>query len=272
MPENLESIKKAALVTGCLLGVALLRGQTGSHQVERTFVSAHGSVTAGVAAQPSALGHDRPPIYSLGAISNGLFVPFRDLPPSRYFAEYHGTAWFEDVQPRWVDDRFLIFENKYGLAIADVQNRRILVDHVFTAYEKSPVDDKWAAIRLRATGRHQPRLSDDFQDTVLMIDPHNVANQVENATEANFVGQMAAVNPGGIVLAKPQWAPDGSAFAVLTWNRGTVEAVRYDANLNETGRTAVNLQVDRESALSLSLNMNLAQAAKSILSNPTIFH
>jgi len=166
----------------------------------------------------------------------------------------------------------LFSKNPSGLAIADVQNRRLLVDHVFTAYGKSPVADKWAAIRLRATGRHQPRFSNDFQDTVLVIDPYDVANRIANATEENFVGQMKAVNPGGIVLAKPQWAADGSAFAVLTWNRGAVQAVRYDANLNETGRTAVNFQVDRESALSLSLNTDLAQAAKSILSNPTIFH
>jgi hypothetical protein len=83
---------------------------------------------------------------------------------------------------------------------------------------------------------------------------------------------MKAANPGGIVLAKPQWASDGSAFAVLTWNLGIVEAVRYDANLNQTGRTAVKFKVDPESALSLSLDPTLAQAAKSILSDPTIFH
>jgi hypothetical protein len=58
----------------------------------------------------------------------------------------------------------------------------------------------------------------------------------------------------------------------LTWNRGVVEAVRYDTNLNETGRTAVTLQVNRESALSLSLDTNVARAAESILSKPTIFH
>jgi len=158
------------------------------------------------------------------------------------------------------------------VAIADVQNRRLLVDHVFTAYEKSAVADKWAAIRFRATDRYQPELSDDFQDTVLMIDPYDVANRIGAATEANSVGQMRAVNPGGIVLAKPEWAPDGSGFAVLIRNRGTVEAVRYDANLNETARTAVNLQVDRESALSLSLSTDLAHTAKSILSDPTTFH
>jgi hypothetical protein len=264
-------MKMTVLVAGCLLAAGL-DSQTDGYEVERRFVSPDGSVTAGVAAQASAPSRDRPPIYSLGAISNGSFVPLQRLPPSVYFAEYHGTAWFQDIQPHWIDQRFLIFEDKSGIAIADVRNGRMLVDHVFTAYAKNPVDEKWAAIRLRATGRQQPRLSDDFQDTVLMIDPHAVANQIGNATEANFVGQMAAVNPGGIVLAKPQWASDGSAFAVLTWNRWAVEAVRYDANLNETGRTAVNLPVDRESALSLSLNVDLALAAKSILSDPTIFH
>ncbi len=264
-------MKKSALIAGCLCAVAMLHGQTGKG-VKRTFVSPNGLITAGVLAESSALGLGHPPIFSLGAITNGSFVPLAPLPLSPYFAEYHGTAWFEDVQPRWIDNRFLIFQDPSGLAIADVQDRRLLVDHVFTACEKSPADDKWAAIRLRAIGRRQPRLADDFQDAVLIIDPRAVANQIGNATEANFVGQLKAVNPGGIVLAKPQWAPDGSTFAVLTWNRGGVEAVRYDTNLHETGRTAVNLQVDRESALSLSLNTDVARAAKSILSNPTIFH
>jgi Tol biopolymer transport system component len=79
-----------------------------------------------------------------------------------------------------------------------------------------------------------------------MINPYDVANRIGNATEDDFFGQMKAVNPGGIVLAKPEWSPDGSRFAALTWNGGKVEAVRYDTNLDETGRAAVNLQVDRE--------------------------
>jgi len=98
--------------------------------------------------------------------------------------------WFQDVQPRWIDDRFVIFEDRYGVAIADVQNRRMLVNHVFTAYEKSPVADEWAAIRFRATDRHQESLDANFQDTVLVIDPNAVANRISNATEENFVGQM----------------------------------------------------------------------------------
>jgi hypothetical protein len=265
-------MKKAALVAGCLLITAVLHGETGSYEVKQTFLSPNGSLTTVVAAEASALGRGHPPIYSLGALSNGSFLPFRDLPPSRYFPEYHGTSWFHGIEPRWIDDRFLIFEDKAGVAIADVQNGLMLVNHVFMAYEKSPVADKWAAIRLRGTGRHQESLDANFQDTVLIIDPNDVANQIGNATEENFVGQMVAVNPGGIVLAKPQWAPDGSAFAVLTWKQGIVAAVRYDTTLRETARSTVKIQINRDAALSTGLNEDLAPVAARILSDPSTFH
>jgi hypothetical protein len=121
----------------------------------------------------------------------------------------------------------------------------MLADHVYMAYEKSALADKWAAIRLRGTGRHQESLDANFQDTVLVIDPYGVAKRIANATEENFVGQMVAVNPGGIVLAKPQWAPDGSAFAVLTWKQGIVAAVRYDTTLRETARSTVKKSCQR---------------------------
>lgn len=265
-------MKKQALVAGWLLGLPLVQGQTGSYQIEQTFLSPDGSVTATVAAQPSALGRGNPPIYSLGAVSNDSFVPFTELPPSRIFREYHGTSWFHGFEPRWVDNRFLIFEDESGLAIADVQNGRMLVNHVFMAYEKSPVTDKWVAIRRRNTGRHQESLDADFEDTALVIDSYDVANRIGNATEDNFVGQMKAVSPGGIVLAKPQWAPDGSAFAVLTWKQGIVAAVRYDTTLRETARSTVEIQIDPDSALSTGLNEDLAPVAARILSDPTIFH
>jgi hypothetical protein len=273
VPEASQSMKIKTAVLSVVCGIAAFtNAQAGDYRIEHMFVSSSGTASAALAAEDSNVRVGHPPIYSLGTSSDGFFTPFVELPDPIYRQECHGTSWFHGLQPRWIDDRFLVFEDKSGIAIADVQNRRLLVDHVFTAYEKSPVADKWVAIRFRATDRHQPELSDDFQDTVLMIDPYEVANRIGAATEANFVGQMRAVNPGGIVLAKPEWAPDGSTFAVLIWNRGTVEAVRYDTNLNETGRTRVDLQVDRESALSLSLNAKLAQTAKNILSDPTIFH
>jgi hypothetical protein len=267
-------LKSFASVTHCLIGAFAiviapwLHGQTVEYRVTRILVSPSGAGAAAVAVHNTQYG----PIFSVGSMTGGSFQPFVDLPRPVYQREYHGSDWFQTMPERWINDRVVVFEDRFGIAIADVEHRRMLVDHVFEAYEKSPVTDKWVAIRLRATGRHQESLDANFQDTVLVIDPYDVANRIANATEENFVGQMKAVNSGGIVLAKPEWAPDGSAFAVLIWNRGAVEAVRYDANLNETGRTAVNLQVDRESALSLSLNTSVAQAAKSILSDPATFH
>src|SRR5437762_6877279 len=264
-------MNKAALFAGCLWTVTMLNGQTGTYEIKRTSVSPDGSVTAAVAAQPSTLGRDRPPIHSLGAISNGAFVPFRDLPASRYFAEYHGRAWFEDVQPRWIDDRFLIFEDEAGVAIADVRNQRMLVDHVFMAYVESPTAHEWAAIRFRPTARMQEQLTDDFQDTLLLIDPRYAATHIREASESNFVGHLQAVQPGGVILAKPTWASDGSSVAVLTWKQRTVAAVRYDTNLRETARSPVELKVDRESALSTGLNKDFAAVAARILSDPTTF-
>ena len=189
-------MKAAALVAGCLLNTAVLHGQTASYEVKRTFLSPDSSATASVATQTSIARRDLPPLHSLGAISNGSFVLFTELPPSQIFREYHGRAWFEDVQPRWVDNRFLVFEDEFGLAIADVQNRRMLVNHVFMAYEKSPRGDRWAAIRRRNTARHQENLDDYFEDTVFVIDPYDVANRIANATEDNFVAQMKGVHPG----------------------------------------------------------------------------
>lgn len=43
------------------------------------------------------------------------------------------------------------------------------------------------------------------------------------------------------------------------------------ANLNETGRAPANIQVDRDTALSLSFKPELAQTVKNILSGPTTF-
>jgi hypothetical protein len=271
MSKAFETMKKLALAAGCLVSLAMVNGETGEHEITQTFTSPAGSITAAIAAQASPLGDSYPRIYSVGAISNSSFVPFAKLPQSLYRREYHGTAWFQDIRPRWIDDSFLIFEDEFGIAIADVQNRVILVNHAFTAYEKSPIADRWAAIRFRPMARDQELLSDDFQDTLLGIDPYQVAQRIANATEENFVGQMTSVNPGGIVLAKPQWSADGSTFAVLTWKSGKVEAVQYDTNLKETGRTTVDLYVDREVALSPALNAELEQTAEKILSDPTIF-
>jgi hypothetical protein len=147
----------------------------------------------------------------------------------------------------------------------------MLLDHVFMGYAKSPTSDEWAAIRFRPTARMQEQLDEDFQDTLLLIDAQSAAIRLRDVTETNFVGHLKAVQPGGVILAKPVWSDDGLAFAVLTWKQGTVGAVRYDTTLREAIRTIVDLIVDRESALSTGLNKDLAHAAAKILSDPRTF-
>jgi len=147
----------------------------------------------------------------------------------------------------------------------------MLLDHVFEAYAKSPVSDQWAAIRFRPTTRMQEQLDEDFQDTLLLIDPQHVAIHLRDVSEANFVAHLKAVQPGGVMLAKPVWSDDGSAVAVLTWKQGTVAAVRYDRSLREIARAIVELRVDRQSALSTGLNEDLAPIAARILADPRTF-
>jgi hypothetical protein len=267
MSQNPDPVKYLTVIVLLVVIGAWLQGQTVTYRIERTLTSPSGSATAFVAAQDTKYGQ----IFSLGGTKNGVFQPFTQLPNPVYRREYHGSDWFQTMPEHWLDDRFLVFEDAYGLVIADVQNEQMLVDHVFTGYAKSPTANEWAAIRFRPTTRTQEQLTGDFQDTLLLIDPKDAAAHIREVSDSNFVGQLKAVKPGGVLLAPPEWSPDGSAFGVLTWKQGAVEAVRYDANLNEIARVPVNIQVDHDTALSLSFKPELAQRAKKILSDPTIF-
>ncbi len=260
-------MKHTLLAISELAVVLALSGQTLDYRITRTLTSPSGAVPAAVAAHDTQYG----PIFSLGSLTSGGFQPFAELPHPVYWREYHGSDWFNTMPEHWIDDRFLIFADEYGLAIADVSNRQMLLDHVFMAYAKSPVADEWAAIRFRPTARMQEQLADDFQDTLLLIDPTYAATHVHEVSESNFVGQLRGVQPGGVILAKPVWYDAGSAVAVLTWKQGTVAAVRYDRTLRETERSPVELKVDRESALSTGLNEDLAPVAARILSDPRTF-
>ncbi len=261
-------MKRLVQLVVCLTAAApWLYGQSAGYQVTRTLASPDHSIVASVGARTSNYG----PIYFLGTAKDGSFQPFTDLPNPVYRREYHGSDWFQTAPEHWIDGRFLVFEDQYGIAIADVRNQQMLVDHVFTAYAKSPAADEWAAIRFRPTTRMQEQLVDDFQDTLLLIDPEEAATHIREISDSNFVGQMKAVQPGGVMLAKPEWASDGSSVAVLAWNQSTVTAVRYDTNLHETGRTPVNIPVDRDTARSLAFKPELVQTAKHILSDPTTF-
>lgn len=224
-----------------------------------------------VVSVPSPLGAENPLEELIGKIERGAFVEAKNLAHTAYTREYHGNSWIIGTGLNWISDRFVWTADEMGLFVADAETNTILVNNVLTAYVKSPIADQWAAIRFRPTSRAQERLDENFEDTILLLDPETMAAEAARSPDTDPLSHGKAVKASGIVLAQPEWARDGSAFAVLTWNRGTVQAVRYDANLNETSRTAVNLQVDSESALSLSLNTNLVEKAKSILSDPTVF-
>jgi hypothetical protein len=260
MKYSVVAISQVALVLA-------LSGQTLHYRITRTLRPPSGTVVATVAAHDSQYG----PIFSLGSMTNGSFAPFADLPRPVYRREYHGSDWFETMPEQWIHDRFLVFADEYGLAIADVANRQMVLDHVFMAYAKSPTADEWAAIRFRPTARMQEQLEEDFQDTLLLIDPQSAATHVHEVTDANFVAHLKAVQPGGVILAEPVWSSDGSAVSVLVWKQGPVTAVRYDTGLRETGRTAVNVQIARKLALSTGLNKELAPLAKKILADPRTF-
>src|SRR6266498_2935824 len=235
--KNFASMKHTLLAISELAVVLALSGQTLDYRITRTLTSPSGAVPAAVAAHDTQYG----PIFSLGSLTSGGFQPFAELPHPVYWREYHGSDWFNTMPEHWIDDRFLIFA------------------------------DEWAAIRFRPTARMQEQLADDFQDTLLLIDPTYAATHVHEVSESNFVGQLRGVQPGGVILAKPVWYDAGSAVAVLTWKQGTVAAVRYDRTLRETERSPVELKVDRESALSTGLNEDLAPVAARILSDPRTF-
>jgi hypothetical protein len=60
-------------------------------------------------------------------------------------------------------------------------------------------------------------------------------------------------------------------FQDIVWKNGAVSAVQYDTNLRETARTAIDLRVDSETALSVWLKKDLAPVSKRILSDPRTF-
>ena len=220
-----------------------------------------------------------PPVELIGKMVNGSFLEAKNLAEAAYIREYHGNGWIRDGEPTWIDDRLMCVQDTIGIFIADAETNTILFnnalagypDYVLAGYAKSPTAEQWAAVRFRPTSRMQPLLTDDFEDTLLLIDPRRVAAAAAGIQEPDSLAHTPSAKLGGVALAAPEWSPDGSAFAVLTWKQGIVEAVRYNSNLHENGRVPVNIQVERETALSLAFKPELAQTAKNILRDPRTF-
>jgi hypothetical protein len=242
----------------------------GPFTVKKVFKSPTGIREIVVVTTPSPQ-PNTPPIELIGKMVNGSFVEAKNLAKTVYRREYHGNGWILGQQPIWIDDRLMCAQDEDGLFVADAETNTILFNNVLEAYAKDPVADKWVAIRFRPSARIQEYLEEGFQDTLLFIDPADMAAQAARDLPKDSLAHIKSMRIDGVALGPPQWVADGSRFGVLVWKNGAVAAVRYDTQLRETARTAVDLQVDRKTALSVWLNKELTPVVKRILSDPRTF-
>lgn len=143
--------------------------------------------------------------------------------------ENHGYAWLQNTPPRWLRDRFLIFEDKEGLCIVDSAKKLVLIDLVFTGFAKSATN-KWAAVRYRPTSRHQELLSETQRDTFWIIDPEVLAQKSKLSTAENPVGHIPAMQLDHVAVAPPFWTKDGEQVVVPVYSGDGVECVLIDPN------------------------------------------
>jgi len=239
--------------------------------VKKIFTSPSSHLDLVVVAYPSPLGAKNPPIEKIGKLLNGIFVEATNLAHTVYMREYHGNGWILDQTDHWIADRYLWAADEFGLFVADAETNTILFNNVLEAYAKNPAADEWVAIRFRPSARIQEYLEEKFQDSLLLVDPAHMAAQSSRDLPEESLAHVKSMRIDGVALAPPEWAADGSRFAILVWKNGAVSAVQYDTNLRETARTAIDLQVDRETALSVGLKKDLAPVTKRILSDPRTF-
>jgi hypothetical protein len=208
----------AALSFACL---CFAQGQATQDFVVKTIFRSPSSTGALVViSRPSRLGGHNPPEEFIGRIVNGTFVEATNLSYTVYIREYHGNGWILGGDQHWIDDRFVWTSDDFGLFIADAATSTILVNDVLEAYAKDPVADKWVAIRLRPSARMQEYLDEDFQDTLLFIDPVDMAAQASRDLPKDSLAHIKSMRIDGVALGPPQWARDGSRFAILVWKNG----------------------------------------------------
>ena len=169
-----------------------------------------------------------PSLTGLGMQENGLIEPVSILPQSRFYREYQGGIWAE-TPLRWSPDRrYAIFENPEKLAIVDTQASVVLLNSAFTAFSKSPVEDRWVAIRYRPSGRNQEMLIGNEMDTVWFIEPADLAAKAQMASDAHPFAHVPAVQIDGIAVASPHWSKDGTSVAIVRQRDGILVADVFD--------------------------------------------
>src|SRR6266550_255692 len=262
---------KAVVLAVALTNSSLCYAGNEDFSVKKIFTSPSNHHTLVVIACPSSLGAKNPPLEKIGKFLNGIFVEATNLARTVYTREYHGNGWILDQPNHWIADRYLWTADEYGLFVADAETNTILFNNILEAYAKNPAADKWVAIRFRPSARIQEYLEEKFRDSLLLVDPAHMAAQSPRDLPEDSLAQVKSMRVDGVALGPPEWAADGSRFAILVWKNGVVSAVQYDTQLRETARTAIDLQVDRETALSVWLKKDLAPLVKRILSNSRTF-
>jgi hypothetical protein len=165
--------------------------------------------------------------------------------------ENHGFAWLATTTPRWVRDRYLVFQDREGLCIVDSARRLVLINQVFAGFAKSPRADKWAAIRFRPTSRQQETLSDTHRDTLWFIDPDLLSQRSELSSDDKPFAHIAATQLDHIAVAPPVWTEDGLGVVVPIYSGEAIECVLIDADSQkERKRIQLNsLNISRAEAL-----------------------
>jgi hypothetical protein len=262
---------KAAMLAVALTNSSLCYAGNENFSVKKIFTSPSSHHDLVVVACPSPLGAKNPPLEKIGKFLNRMFVEATNLARTVYTREYHGNGWILDQPSYWITDRYLWTADEWGLFVADAETNTILFNNVLEAYAKNPAADKWIAIRFRPSARIQEYLDEKFRDSLLLVDPANMAAQSARDLPEDSLAHVESMRVDGVALGPPEWAADGSRFAILVWENGVVSAVQYDTQLRETARTAIDLQVDRETALSVWLKKDLAPLVKRILSDSRTF-
>lgn len=159
---------------------------------------------------------------------------------------------------RWSGDRFLIIEGKPGqednsrkLCIVDVEAKVMLLNNNFEALVRGPRVNVWAAIRFRGVGRHQFDLTDDFCDTLFVIDLPRVVKAASMAgPTAPPFSHLQSITLPGYALAKPVWlnVPPIDTLIVGLWNGKEIEETTINpATFQIVGRRPLNISMEEES-------------------------
>lgn len=198
--------------------------------------------------------------------------PLKILANSNIRRENHGYGWMESAETTWIDNRLVVFQDHFGLAIVDADRNMLLLNQVVEGYSESPNGESWAAIRFRALDKNQEALKGNENDTLWFLDPRVLAEQAGAATEEASFAHVPGVQVGGIALGPPVWSNDGKSITVTLYSNGTIFADTYDVVSHKRIASAARKDpgISREQLLSLRFLPEVISAIdKELAAGPT---